>query len=75
MKKKKIINFNLIENYYWPIIGILYLWIKHFKSKKILYLNFIPLWNFLLFYFFFQKTLIGPITGFLPKKKIENFFD
>ena len=71
--EKKIINFNLIENYYWPIIGILYLLIKYFKSKKILYLNFMPLWNFLLFYFLPPKTLIGPITGFLPKKKIENF--
>ena len=71
--EKKIINFNLFENYYWPIFGILYLWINYFKSKKILYLNFIPLWNFLLFYFLPPKTLIGPITGFLPKNKIESF--
>ena len=71
--EKKIINFSLLENYYWPIFGIFYLWINYFRSKKVLYLNFIPLWNFLLFYFLPPKTLIGPITGFLPKKKIENF--
>ncbi len=70
--EKKIINFSLFENYYWPLFGIFYLWINYLQSKKVLYLNFIPLWNFLLFYFLPPKTLIGPITGFLPKKKIEN---
>ena len=70
---KKKINFGLLENYLWPIYGLLYLWKLYFQNKKIIYLNFMPLWNFLLFYFLPPKTIVGPITGFLPKKKIENF--
>ena len=69
----KKINFGLFQNYLWPVYGILYLWIKYIKKEKILYLNFMPLWNFLLFYFLPPKTIIGPITGFIPKKKIDNF--
>lgn len=69
----KNINFRLLENYFWPIKGIFYLWKLYFKKKKILYLNFMPLWNFLLFYFLPPKVLIGPITGFNPKRKIDNY--
>ena len=43
------------------------------SKKKIMYLNFMPLWNFILFYFLPPKVLIGPITGFNPKKKIDNY--
>ena len=71
-EKFKNINFSLLNNYIWPIYGIFYLWIQFFKNKKILYLNFMPLWNFLLFYFLPPKIIIGPITGFIPKNKIEN---
>ena len=69
----KDINFRLLENYFLPIKGILYLWKLYFQKKKIMYLNFMPLWNFLLFYFLPPGVLIGPITGFNPKKKIDNF--
>ena len=70
--EKKKINFGLFENYSWPVIGIFYLWNLHMQNKKIIYLNFMPLWNFLLFYFLPPKTIVGSITGFIPKKKIEN---
>ena len=69
---KKQINFGFLQNYYWPIQGISYLWKMYFKKQRVLYLNFMPLWNFLLFYFLPPKVIIGPITGFMPKKKIEN---
>ena len=72
-KYKKKINFGLLQNYYWPVHGIFYLWKFYFTKNKTLYLNFMPLWNFLLFYFLPPKVIIGPITGFMPKKKIENF--
>ncbi len=68
----KKINFDFFQNYLWPIYGILFLWKQYLKKNKVLYLNFMPLWNFLLFYFLPPKTLIGPITGFIPKKKIDN---
>lgn len=69
---KKKINFGFFQNYLWPIYGIFFLWKQYLKKNKVLYLNFMPLWNFLLFYFLPPKTLIGPITGFMPKKKIDN---
>lgn len=69
----KDINFGLLENYFLPIRGILYLWKLYFQKKKIIYLNFMPLWNFVLFYFLPPKVIIGPITGFNPKKKIDNY--
>jgi len=69
---KKKINFDFFQNYLWPIYGILFLWKQYLKKNKVLYLNFMPLWNFLLFYFLPPKTVIGPITGFIPKKKIDN---
>ena len=72
-KNNKNINFKFLENYFWPIKGIIYLWKLYFKKKKIMYLNFIPLWNFLLFYFLPPKVLIGPVTGFNPKQKIESY--
>lgn len=70
---KKKINFGLFQNYYWPLHGIFYLWSFHLKKKKTMYLNFLPLWNFLLFYFLPPRIIIGPVTGFVPKKKIESF--
>ncbi len=69
----KNINFKFFENYFWPIKGIFYLWKLYFQKKKIMYLNFMPLWNFFLFYFLPPRILIGPITGFNPKKKIDNY--
>ena len=32
-------------------------------SKKTIYLNYLPLWNFLIFLLLPKKTLLGPITG------------
>lgn len=60
--KKKIRN-NLIFKYLRPIMGIFILWFYFFKNKKIIYLNFLPLWNVLLFMFLPPKTILGPITG------------
>ena len=60
-----------------PISGIICLWFLFlFKSnKKICYVNYLPLWNFLLFLFLPPGTILGPITGgskFL-KKSINNY--
>ena len=33
------------------------------KNKTICYVNYLPLWNFLLFVFLPPNTLLGPITG------------
>ena len=40
----------------------MFCWI-YFLSKKVIYLNYLPYWNFLIFLLLPPKTIIGPITG------------
>ncbi len=49
--------------YILPFIGVIYCWFYYFKGKKIYYLNYLPLWNFLIFILLPPKTSLGPITG------------
>ena len=55
LKKKEKINLNLFEKYLYPIIGILWLWKKYFEKKDIIYLNFNPLWNIIVFIFLLKN--------------------
>ena len=71
-KNKTKLNTSFFENYLYPIYGILYLWINYFRGRGICYLNFLPLWNIFLFIFLPPNTHLGPITGFIYKKKIFN---
>jgi len=66
------INLNFFENYFYPFIGIFYLWINYLKGRGICYLNFLPLWNIFLFLFLPPKTHLGPITGFIFKGEITG---
>ena len=63
--------------YILPILGILNCW-KYFfkKGKNICYLNYLPLWNSLIFLLLPPKTILGPITGGSHfKKEISiNYF-
>ena len=43
------------------------------KKKKCCYVNYLPLWNFLVFFLLPPKTIIGPITGG-AKFNDESFF-
>jgi len=53
-----------LKNKYLPtLLGILYCWKKFFMNEKVCYLNYLPLWNFLIFIFLPPKTILGPITG------------
>ena len=70
--KNSKLNLNFFENYFNPLIGILYLWLNYFKGRGVCYLNFLPLWNLFLFIFLPPRTHLGPITGFIFKKKITN---
>lgn len=54
-----IFNYKYIS----PLIGILFCWYLFVKRKKIVYLNYLPLWNCLIFIFLPPKTIFGPITG------------
>lgn len=69
--KTKIVNLNFYHKYITPFIGILFVWyIYLFKRKKVAYINFLPLWNSLIFLLLPKKTILGPITGYAYKGKI-----
>ena len=59
LDSKNILN----QKYIIPIIGILYCWKGFLKGHKVGYINYLPLWNFLIFIFLPPKTILGPITG------------
>jgi hypothetical protein len=61
--KHKIYNKILQHKYILPFVGIFFCWFNFFKNKQIYYINYLPLWNFLIFLFLPPKTIIGPITG------------
>ncbi len=66
--QKKILH----NKYTSTINGIFYCWAKYLKNEKVCYLNYLPLWNILLFIFLPPKTLLGPITGGANYKKKNN---
>ena len=68
----KKLNYNFYIKYITPILGIFKLWINYFKKKKIIYLNYLPLWNSFIFFLSPPGTIFGPITGGIYKKKIMN---
>ena len=76
--KKNIIttklNFNL--KYILPYYGVLKCWYKYFKGYNVCYVNYLPLWNFLIFILLPPKTIYGPITGghFFDKKKNLDYY-
>jgi len=61
---------NCFNKYFIFIFGILYLWSK--RKNKIVYVNYLPLWNFLIFLLLPKKTILGPITGGANVEKIDS---
>ena len=57
--------------YVWPFFGVLYLWLN-LSKKNIIYLNYLPLWNFLIFLLLPKKTILGPITGGNYDGRVNN---
>lgn len=79
--KLKIIEKNTYKNnfffkYMMPFFGIFLIWKNHLKGIKTLYLNYLPLWNFLIFFLLPSKTFLGPVTGgsHFNKSSFVNFF-
>jgi hypothetical protein len=62
VKKNKYKN-NFLNKYLKIFFGILLIWIHYYKKKKIIYLNYLPLWNFIIFILLPRNTVLGPITG------------
>ena len=69
LKKKKYKN-NFFTKYVYSLFGLAYIWYYHLKRKKVCYLNYLPLWNFIIFFLLPKKTILGAITGSTYKKKI-----
>lgn len=66
----------IYHKYIYPIIGIFKLWFFFLCSKKISYINYLPLWNFILFTFLPPGIILGPITGTINKNRfLLNFFE
>ncbi len=72
-KQKSTFYFKYIT----PFIGLFKILKNHYLyKKKTVYLNYIPLWNFILFLFLPRKTILGPITGseFFNSINIRSIF-
>ncbi len=65
-----IINFKYLS----PIFGILFCWYHFLKKKNVAYINYLPLWNSIIFLLLPPKTLIGPITGGANFSKGEYYY-
>ena len=73
---KIFINRPLLQyRYITPFLGIVFCWMAYFKKRRIVYINYLPFWNFLIFLLLPPKTIIGPITGGAKYKnsKIRKF--
>ena len=75
-KNYKFINLNKIKkrnnilyNYLTPLCGIIKIWKYHSKGYKVCYINYLPIWNILIFLLLPKNTILGPITGTITKKK------
>tara|TARA_A100001011_G_scaffold400386_1_gene514565 strand:- start:8211 stop:9149 length:939 start_codon:yes stop_codon:yes gene_type:complete len=62
--KKRRVDYNsFFFKYFYPLIGCFFSWVCYFSGNKFIYINYLPLWNFLLFLLFAPHTRLGPITG------------
>ena len=72
LKSKNFMNYK----YVLPFVGIFYCWKYHLKGNQVGYLNYLPMWNFLIFLLLPASTILGPITGgaLYLNKNFTNFF-
>ena len=69
----KSLNQSFFHKYLGPLIGVLFCWKNFILGHKIIYLNYLPFWNILIFLFLPPKTILGPVTGSRYFGKIDNF--
>lgn len=63
-----------LSEYFYQLFGILVIWYYYLRRKKVIYLNYLPLWNSLIFLLSPPNTIFGPITGSIQINKIQNFY-
>ena len=61
---KNIDNYHSFYNkYFLNFFGAIQLWKYYCYGKKTAYINYLPIWNFLIFLVLPPKTILGPVTG------------
>ena len=68
-------NFSFFYRYTIFLRGLFNLWVNYISGKKVVYLNYLPLWNFLIFILSPPNTIFGPITGSIYKINKNNYFN
>ncbi len=66
-----------IIKYIYPIYGAIKIRFYSLTNKKTCYINYLPLWNFIIFIVLPKNTILGPVTGtIIPRNlsSLENFF-
>ena len=66
----KIFSYKYIS----PFVGLIFCWFFFFQKKKVSYINYLPLWNCILFIFLPPQTILGPITGGANFKNNNKLF-
>jgi len=77
INKKKNSKNNFIGRYIMPFYGVIKIVQYTLKGRKTCFINYLPLWNFLIFLLLPKKTILGPITGTIVTRKYKtllNFF-
>ena len=59
--------------YFSPFVGVIFCWYSFLSKKKTCYINYLPMWNFILFLFLPPATIFGPVTGGSNYKNSNNF--
>jgi len=67
--KKKLYKNSFFQKYVCPFYGIFLIWYFYLQGKKVCYVNYLPLWAFWIFLLLPKKTILGPVTGGVYKKK------
>ena len=77
-KNHSLINLNKYKNsesfvfkYILPFYGVILLWKYNLQNKKISYINYLPVWNFLLPLLLPSTTIMGPVTGSINRKNLN----
>lgn len=60
---KKKFSLNFFNKYIIFFYGAFLIWKNYIANKQVVYLNYLPFWNFVILLLLPSKTILGPITG------------
>jgi hypothetical protein len=64
---------NFFGKYILPFYGVAKIWQNALQDRKICFINYLPLWNFIIFLLLPKNTILGPITGTIIPRKYGFF--